>query len=79
MGSIIILQGYLGYPVLVIPCQHPTMELPAKHVTRLVSGRKTRCWRNSFPQIQGRLYQIVRRNEKLCGALEILPLGEVQR
>ena len=40
-GSIVILQGYFGYPVLVIPCQHHTMELPAKHVTRLVSGRKT--------------------------------------
>ena len=40
-GSIAILQGYLGYPILVIPCQHHTHELPAKHVTRLVSGRKT--------------------------------------
>ena len=27
--------------MLVIPCQHHTHELPAKHVTRLVSGRKT--------------------------------------
>ena len=40
-GSIAILQEYLGYPILVIPCQHHTHELPAKHVTRLVSGRKT--------------------------------------
>ena len=40
-GSITILQEYIGYPVLVIPCQHHTNELPAKHVTRLVSGRKT--------------------------------------
>ena len=31
----------MGYPILVIPCQHHTHELPAKHVTRLVSGRKT--------------------------------------
>ena len=40
-GSITILQEYLGYPVLVIPCQHHTYELPAKHVTRLVSGKRT--------------------------------------
>ena len=40
-GSITILQGYFGYPILVIPCQHHTHKLPAKHVTRLVSGRKT--------------------------------------
>ena len=40
-GSIAILQGYMGYPILVIPCQHHTHKLPAKHVTRLVSDRKT--------------------------------------
>ena len=40
-GSIAILQEYLGYPILVIPCQHHTHKLPAKHVTRHVSGRKT--------------------------------------
>ena len=40
-GAIALLQDFLGYPVLVIPCLHHVEELPPKHVMRLVSGRRT--------------------------------------
>ena len=40
-GAIVVLQDFLGYPVLVIPCLHHVEELPPKHVMRLVSGRRT--------------------------------------
>ena len=36
-----LLQEFLGYPVLVLPCLHHVEELPPKHVMRLISGRRT--------------------------------------
>ena len=40
-GALVILQQFLGYPVMIIPCLHHVEELPQKHVMRLISGRKT--------------------------------------
>ena len=34
-------QEMLGYKVLIVPCMHHVMELPLKHIMRLVSGRRT--------------------------------------
>ena len=50
-GSIAILQGYMGYPILVIPCQHHTQTTSKTRHKACIWQEDNWCWRNNLPEI----------------------------